>query len=134
LLHEASPGDRVRVVTPLRMKLRGGRSWLTAEDGEPVAPPTTSRSLVDGVRSAHAILESHGMSLDGNSALGAKAPANPYHRKLCQLALLSPDIQRSILSGRQPASLSVFDLLAEPPPLLWSEQGPWLAARAGNGR
>lgn len=39
------------------------------------------------------------------------APANPYERKLCRLALLAPDIQKRILQGRQPRGLTLDQLV-----------------------
>ena len=46
---------------------------------------------------------------------------------LKRLALLSPKLQRTLLEGKAPARLMLQDLLAEPPPILWSDQEVWFA-------
>lgn len=38
------------------------------------------------------------------------------------LAFLAPDIQKAILTGRQPAGLSFTKILAEGVPLAWADQ------------
>jgi site-specific DNA recombinase len=50
------------------------------------------------------------------------APASPYLRKLVRLAFLGPDIQRDILSGRQPHHLTLEHLIRMDLPCSWSEQ------------
>ena len=49
-------------------------------------------------------------------------PASPYHRRLLRLAFLAPNIQRAILAGRQPAGLTLKQLLDQQLPLLWTDQ------------
>ena len=50
------------------------------------------------------------------------APASPWKRNLVRLAFLAPDIQRTILEGRQPDHLTLALLMKEEVPLLWSDQ------------
>jgi DNA invertase Pin-like site-specific DNA recombinase len=128
-LVEPGDGRGLRITTPLRSSFRGGRTWLTDDKGEAaVAVPQIRSSLVGALKQAHAILGRHGLAAGGEEALrAAKAPANPYHRKLCRLALLSPKLQRTLLEGKAPARLMLQDLLAEPPPILWSDQEVWFA-------
>ena len=50
------------------------------------------------------------------------APASPYRRRLVRLAFLALDLQRAILAGRQPADLTLAQLIQGPVPLSWIEQ------------
>ena len=52
----------------------------------------------------------------------AKAPANPYQRRLAELVFLSPDLQRAILDGRQGPGVTLQALLAVDLPLCWNAQ------------
>jgi hypothetical protein len=56
---------------------------------------------------------------------------NPYLRKLSGLAFLAPDIQRSILEGRQPADLTLGKVIATELPLEWTKQRELLGFTAG---
>ena len=114
--------------------MAGALGWST---GPPRAAPTSAAARVDprpsatliaALKQAHRLMDRHGLtSLAGAAPSAAKAPSNPYHRKLCRLARLAPDLQRAILDGRAPASLTLQDLVREPPPILWSDQAAWLA-------
>ena len=59
-------------------------------------------------------------------------PGPRYDRRLLRLAFLSPDIQRAILSGRQPASLRLEDLVRNAMPVDWAEQQCWIERLAGS--
>lgn len=50
------------------------------------------------------------------------APPSPYERQLIRLAFLSPDIQRQILAGDQPAGMTLASLLDTEIPLSWERQ------------
>ncbi len=50
------------------------------------------------------------------------APDSPYDRKVLRLAFLAPELQRDILSGRQPLSLSLEKLKHLYIPLCWKAQ------------
>lgn len=79
--------------------------------------------LIEALRKAHRIARRIGWkSADGSlTALQVEAPKNAYDRKLCRLAFLAPDVQRSILEGRQPVNLTL-DRLLQPFPACWREQ------------
>ena len=62
-----------------------------------------------------------GRDASGNPVLEA-TPASTYHRRLLRLAFLAPELQRAILSGRQPAGLTLAALIDARLPLLWTEQ------------
>lgn len=55
------------------------------------------------------------------------APASPYSRKMVRLAFLAPDIQRDILAGRQPHSLTLEQLIHMEISAGWLEQRRLLA-------
>jgi hypothetical protein len=115
----------VRLVLPVRLKLRGGRSWLTTPSGAPaVAKPRVSPKLVNGLRSAHGIISDLGLkpSTKNEHLAEAKAPLSVYSRKLSRLAFLAPDIQLAILEGRQPVGLCVEQLIDDTLPMAWEDQ------------
>ena len=114
---EPDRGDAslLRLTLPLRMRLHGGRTWLLG-GAEPAARPDPV--LIRALRAAHALV---GRDPAGNPVLEA-IPASPYHRRLVRLAFLAPDLQRAILSGRQPTGLTLAHLMEGRLPLLWTEQ------------
>ncbi len=111
------------IVTPVRCQTRGGRASVILPAG--AAPPRGRRDpvLIGALRKAHRIASAMGWkAADGSLAsLEIEAPKNAYDRKLCRLAFLGPDVQRSILEGRQPANLTL-DRLLQPFPVCWREQ------------
>jgi len=60
---------------------------------------------------------------DGPAGAGKGASSlTTYERRLCQAALLAPQLQQSILDGTQPVSLTLERLINEDPPLAWADQ------------
>jgi hypothetical protein len=111
------PADptQLRLILPLCMRLHGTRTQVLGSADDPSRPDPV---LIAALRSAHAML-----SHDRNDEPMLEAiPHSPYHRRLLRLAFLAPELQRAILSGRQPRGLTLKRLLAHPLPLLWSEQ------------
>ena len=115
--------DLVRTV-PMRCQLRGGRV-------EHILPPGAKRqrvkrdpTLIRGLQKAHPLAKAMGWRAgDGDLAeLTIKQPDTAYDRKLVRLAFLAPDIQRAILAGEQPPSLTLARLLHEPIPTDWADQ------------
>ena len=108
---------------PLSPRWRGGRTWIDAPDGvkhscrrDPV--------LVRGLHQAHALAAGFGWRMaDGTFArLDAHSPSNTHLRRLCRLAFLAPDLQQTILEGRQPPWLTLDALLKSPISPDWSQQ------------
>lgn len=54
--------------------------------------------------------------------MNAKGIRDPYVRRLTMLAFLAPDIQKAILTGCQPNTMRLADLLANPPVCAWDAQ------------
>ena len=107
--------SQLRLVLPLRMQLHGGRTVIVGAADAPARPDPV---LIKALRAAHAML---GRDAGGGPVLEA-IPASPYHRRLLRLAFLAPELQRAILAGRQPAGLTLKQLLEQRLPLLWTEQ------------
>lgn len=120
----------LRVTIPVRMKLRGGRTWLTTPDGRrQVDRVQTDPTLAKALRSAHALLGklAGGTVGDVEFATLSAAPANAYERKLIRLAFLAPQIQRDILDGRHPAGLTLEQLIKGDIHPSWERQSRDLA-------
>ena len=60
----------------------------------------------------------------------ATAPTTQHDRQVCRLALISPELQRQILAGRQPYGLKLRQVLKSPMPLAWADQKAWFEALA----
>jgi site-specific DNA recombinase len=90
----------------------------------PTATPAGRRNpvLIKALRTAHAMIE-----LTRNGApIIENIPGPRYQRRLLRLAFLSPDIQRAILAGRQPAGLRLEDLVRNEVPVDWNDQQRWI--------
>lgn len=87
-----------RISVSLTLPLRGGKKTIAI--GSRTSKP--DRSLIIALRKAHAMIELH----RGLPSLET-APASRYNRGTLALAFLAPEIQRDILAGRQPTTLSL---------------------------
>jgi hypothetical protein len=113
----------ILVDVPARLCVRGGRTRIVRAQKESATLPKVDPALVRGLRQAHALAAEAGVHPKRRSpATQARAPDNPYRRKLAPLAFLAPSIQRAILDGRQPAGLSLHHLLDADLPLVWDDQ------------
>jgi len=127
-------GPVLHLTAPVRMKFRGGRTWLDVPDGVAgCTAPQVDRSLVAGLRRAHAVLAEHAARPQSkpDELIRARCPASPYLVKLLRLAMLAPDIQRAILEGRQRRGLTLQQLLDAEIPASWVEQRTALGFAAG---
>ena len=90
----------------------------------PTATPAGRRDrvLIKALRSAHTMIE-----LTRNGApIIETVPGPRYQRRLLRLAFLSPDVQRAIIAGRQPAGLRLEDLIRNEVPVDWNDQQCWI--------
>jgi hypothetical protein len=111
----------VRLVSPGRLQFRGGRTWR--ERPSLKQPGHVDVTLLNALKEAHAIAAAHGLSPHVSTpSERPRAPKYPYHRKLCRLVFLAPDIQAAIVEGRQPYDLTIGRLIDEPLPSGWSDQ------------
>src|SRR6195952_5783764 len=104
---------------------RGGRKQILSPAG--VAPwspaPRVDSALVKAVVRAHRwrqMLESGEYASSAELAKAEKVN-DSYLSRILRLTLISPDIIEAILSGRQPATLQLDDLL-KPLPASWALQ------------
>ena len=114
---EQDPLDplQLRLTLPVRLQFHGGRTKVIGATRNVARPDP---ALIKALRSAHAMLE---RDASGRPVL-TTIPTSPYHRRLARLAFLAPDLQRAILTGRQPPELTLGQLLQAPMPLLWADQ------------
>ncbi len=124
LAADAADPAQLRLLLPIRMRLRGGRSWIV---GGARMSARRDPALIKALRNAHALLQTDAAGLP----LIEAAPATSYRRRLVQLAFLAPDLQRAILAGEQPPGLTLEQLMRRPMPMLWSEQAAMLEALGG---
>lgn len=121
------PTDETLVVATLniRCRMRGGRTFITGPAGvEAVRRSRRDPKLIAGLQQGHrAALAMGWRSADGSiTQAQMSAPAYAYDRSLCRLAFLAPDIQRSIMEGRQPVAVNLALLLEEDIPASWPAQ------------
>lgn len=102
-----------RIQVPIALPLRGGKQLIVT--GQRTS--RLDRRLIAGLRKAHAMVA-------GNCGLPivTSAPASRYERDLLRLAFLAPDLQRDILVGHQPPTLTLEMLRNIEVPLCWSQQ------------
>jgi len=111
LVHTSRQSCRIEV--PIALPLRGGKRLIVTGRWT----PRPDRTLIAGLRRAHAMVRRHrGMPLVDT------APVSRYERELLRLAFLAPDLQRDILAGRHPPTLTLETLRHMEIPLCWSEQ------------
>ena len=107
--------DWVRLELPLRIRSRRARTSIQLAQ----EPETCfDEVMISGLRRAHAMT-----ALDSRRLpMLPSAPTTMYERRLVRLAFLAPDLQAAILEGRQPAHLSLEQLIERPIPIDWDEQ------------
>ena len=120
------PGDgaMLRLVVPLRLAVRGGRTRIEPAGGAPAVAPDPA--LIGALRRAWSMTRRDARGLPVLDA----APDGSYHRRLLRLAFLAPDLQRAILDGRQPPGLTLARLIDLDLPLDWTGQRRLFAAAA----
>jgi site-specific DNA recombinase len=105
----------VRLSIPIRIKFRGGRSWIV---GGSTVVTRRDPVLIKALRKAHSMVRTDSRGLPVLDV----SPDSPYLRRLVRLAFLAPDLQRAILAGEQPAGLNLEQLMQGSMPISWAEQ------------
>ena len=121
---DPSDPTMIRLIVGVRLKLRGGRSWVMTPEGKStLAKPKIDQTLIKGLRSAHKLIAetSEKLTVDGPRQKG-RALTSAYERALCHLSFLAPDIQRAMLEGHQPCGLNLQQLVKAAIPLAWADQ------------
>ena len=104
---------------------RGGRKQILSPPGTPPwsPAPRVDGALVKAVVRAHRwrqLLES-GKYVSSAELAKAEKVNDSYLSRILRLTLLAPDIIETILTGRQPSTLQLDDLL-KPLPSAWERQ------------
>jgi len=129
---ESAAADKVRIVLPHRLQLRGGAKWLhgaAGSGGKQVNP-----GLVQALRRAHAdLVELKASPLNSSEVQkNATAPVTQHGRLMAHLAFLAPALQQQILDGSQPRAASLAALTNGKAPLAWADQAAWIEQMAGT--
>lgn len=118
--------DVISIEIPMAFKKRGGRKVIVLPDGShghPIPTATIDNTMIKAIARAfrwQKLLENGTYTCLDDIARSEKIGASfvsRYHR----LVLLAPDIVEAILDGKQPAQLTMKDLLV-PFPVEWSGQ------------
>ncbi len=120
--------DTVTLHVPFRIVKRGGRKAIALPDGAS-APRRPDDALVKALARAFRwkrMLESGAFATIAELA-EREGIAPSYLTRVLRLSLLSPAIVEAIRDGRQPAAVTLADLMG-PFPLDWSERHAlWLS-------
>jgi len=123
-LERTAEGAALRVMLAVRPVFRGGRTSLEGGGASPATRRQTNAVIVKALRRSHAILLANKASplAAVEEMANATAPADFNDRRMSPLGFLAPDIQRAILEGRQPSSVTLNALLQAGGALSWEEQ------------
>jgi hypothetical protein len=132
ILAQTLPGDEaafqgklLHLTAPVRMRFRGGRTWIFAAKGrDPGVEPQVDPALVAALKRGHAALAELGAAPQSkpDDLIDAHAPVTAHLGKICRLALMAPDIQQAILAGRQPPGFTVQSVIDADIPVCWADQ------------
>lgn len=120
----------ISIDIPMTFKKRGGRKVIVLPDGShghPEPAATIDNTMIKAIARAfrwQKLLEKGTYTCLDDIARSEKIGAS-FVSRYYRLVLLAPDIVESILDGRQPAQLTVKDLLA-PFPVKWDRQREFL--------
>ncbi|MFN3667864.1 MAG: recombinase family protein [Brevundimonas sp.] len=123
VLVEGVRQGHVRIVMSIRMKFRGGRTWIGDQDQELGASARAAKSgALKRLRRAHEIFAPArpGLSTLRRVTRTAKAPPADYRK--FSWVFLAPDIQSAILTGQLPAAAVAKLTHHQSIPLSWTVQ------------
>ena len=118
--------DVISVDLPMTFKLRGGRKVILLPEGtqgNPAPMATIDNTMIKALARAfrwQKLLENGSYGCLEDLARAETINAS-FVSRVVRLALLAPDIVEAILAGKQPASLTLKDLMA-PFPVDWAGQ------------
>jgi hypothetical protein len=118
--------DVVSVEVPMTFRRRGGRKVIVLPDGtqgNPAPKATIDNTMVKAIARAfrwQMLLENGTYGCLDEIAKAERIGAS-FVSRIIRLALLAPDIVEAILEGKQPADLTLKDLL-RPFPTDWKTQ------------
>ena len=118
--------DVISIEIPMAFKKRGGRKVIVLPDGShghPIPTATIDNTMIKAIARAfrwQKLLENGTYTCLDDIARSEKIGAS-FVSRYYRLVLLAPDIVEAILDGRQPAQLTMKDLLS-PFPVEWASQ------------
>jgi hypothetical protein len=118
--------DVISIEIPMAFKKRGGRKVIVLPDGShghPMPAATIDNTMIKSIARAfrwQKLLENGTYTCLDDIARTEKIGAS-FVSRYYRLVLLAPDIVEAILDGRQPAQLTMKELL-EPFPVEWKGQ------------
>jgi hypothetical protein len=123
--HISKDGRTAVVSISVSFLQRGGRKQILSPPGTaPWSPaPRVDSALIKAVVRAHRwrqMIESGKYVSSAELAMAEKVN-DSYLSRILRLTLLAPDITEAILTGRQPSTLQLDDLL-KPLPTAWKRQ------------
>jgi hypothetical protein len=107
--------DLIRWTIPAALRPCGAKCSLSVADDN---APNRDAVLISALRRAHKLLKHDAAGLPIIEAL----PQSRYEFRLMRLALLSPRIQRDIVTGRQPPTLRLEDIVMSEVRPCWAAQ------------
>ena len=116
----------ISIEIPMVLKKRGGRKVIVLPDGShghPFPAATIDSSMIKAIARAfrwQRLLENGIYTCLDDIAKSEKIGAS-FISRVARLSLLAPDIVDAILEGRQPAHLTLKNLMCQFP-LCWEEQ------------
>ena len=122
--------DVISIDIPMAFKKRGGRKVIVLPDGShghPQPAATIDNTMIKSIARAfrwQKLLENGTYTCLDDIARSEKIGAS-FVSRYYRLVLLAPDIVEAILDGRQPAQLTVKNLLKNVP-IVWNRQRDFL--------
>lgn len=122
--------DVISIDIPMAFKKRGGRKVIVLPDGShghPQPAATIDNTMIKSIARAfrwQKLLENGTYTCLDDIARSEKIGAS-FVSRYYRLVLLAPDIIEAILDGRQPAQLTVKNLLKNVP-IVWNRQRDFL--------
>ena len=118
-------GEQLRITVPVIMPRRGGRTAI--EKSSAHHANRFDPTLIKALRTAHRLI-----TRDRFGHPTTDRPLTKYQRRLVRLAFLAPDLQAAILGGRQPADMSLEQLIKGRIDPDWSVQRRDLVGKSGD--
>lgn len=136
VMADPNQSGQVRILLPVRLKVRGGRTWMDGPDGQAVitaSPP--DRSGIRWLRAAHSILWTCGIHPEErpDRLRHAQGPDASYKTLIARWAFLAPDIQRGILTGIVGSEAVGRLRRSGDIPLCWQDQRELIRAGKSGG-
>jgi ParB-like chromosome segregation protein Spo0J len=118
-------GHTVTVHIPVTFRQRAGRKQILTPSGSaPWSPaPRVDAALLKAIVRAHRWREmlENGEHTSAAELAKAEKVNDSYLSRVLRLTLVAPEIVEAIITGRQPGTVQVGDLL-KPLPVLWQQQ------------